>query len=809
MLLKKLQQQHINQPSISACPRSVVTFYHNNGYGYRYGNSYNRIREEIDLQDFEIVVEVYKFLVTNHRKNLRRKNRRHQLQFRGGEGLALSVSSSSNHNNNNNESSLNSTMVVTELHKQAIVTLLQVDKASKRVTEIRPELFPDSTQVLPACLSRLDCLRCLKLDHCKELSSFPAGFSLVGLEELVVDVSSFKEPFPTSFGNSRNLTRLILYGICAGLDGNDETEETESLLFPSSMARINLRYLETHVQNLLHISPKVLDSWSSSVETLVVTQDLSSSMSSSSSKRNFPADSSSVSDDYNLVDSDDEESDDEEDGGFSILKHNDFFREALRNQLEERTFRSIARFQNLKTLKLLFDDSKYRKDYAFSAEGRNRLGNKRKHRGACPTKEETTPTPYSIPLSLLAGSLSLSLRELDIGTCVASTTSSASRMKSKIPVEVSWIDVLRDFPLLERLRLQDCRCSFARSNTNANDTSLLLPQLKELVLDRCPDFALVSGQEARTEEESSSSFSEKTLEIAQHENHAYFLEDHNGSLEEIVFSMRSGSRDDGYGEDDEQDEHEISLEPVNEDDIESMMEDTDRKEISRIIRLTSLLTDAVLLPAEKENKVAILCHKLLSRCPKLELLSLRDCGIVGFCQDILTCLPRESLLELTIDAVWEDSDDNIVRNNLWALMDVYPSLMNLQGTYTNGLEEKFEQEKLHLRLVQRQIRYRAIQKGRPWNMFFADSNNNQNSPHSRRHCSNDKESNPAISVSAPDADALNAKIAFMEQGRHQNTPPPKSGFRLSWPVSALERKFIVARAGVLETIKRSNSREML
>jgi len=726
----------------------------------------------------------------------------------------LSVSSSSNHNKNDNEPSLNAAMIVTELHKQAIVTLLQVDKASKRVTEIRPELFPDSIRVLPACLSRLDCLRCLKLDHCKELSSFPAGFCLVGLEELVVDVSSFKEPLPASFGNSRNLTRLILYGICAGLDGNEETEETEPLLFPSSMARINLRYLETHVQNLLHISPKVLDGWSSSVETLVVTQDLSSS-SSSSSKNNFPAESSSVSDDYNLVDSDDEESDDEEDGGFSILKHNDYFREALRNQLEERTFRSIARFQNLKTLKLLFDDSKYRKDYAFSADARNRLGNKRKNRGACPTKEETTPTPYSVPLSVLAGSLSLSLRELDIGTCVASTTSSASHMKSKIPIEVSWIDVLRDFPLLERLRLQDCRCSFARSNTNANDgsgvdeaaTPLLLPQLKELVLDRCPDFALVFGQEARMKEESASSFSAETLEIAQHENHAYFLQDHNGSLEEIVFSMRSGSREDGYVEDDEQDEDEISLEPVNEDDIESMMEDTDRKEISRIIRLTSLLADAVLSPVERENKVAILCHKLLSRCPKLELLNLRDCGIVGFCQDILTCLPRESLLELTLDAIWEDNDDSVVRNNLWALMDVYPSLMNLQGTYTNGLEEKSEREKLHRRLVQRQIRYRATQKRRPWNFFLVENNNSQNSPHFHRRCSNYKESNPAISVSAPDA--LSAKIAVMEQGHHQNKPPPKSGFRLSWPISALERKFVVAQAGVLETINRSKSREMM
>lgn len=129
MLLKRLQQQH-NQPSYSTCPRSVVTFYHNNEYGYGYGNSHNHIRDEIDLQDFEFVVEVYKFLVTNHRKNLQRKNRRHQLQFHGGEGLSLSVSSSSNHNKNDNEPSLNAAMIVTELHKQAIVTLLQVDKTS-------------------------------------------------------------------------------------------------------------------------------------------------------------------------------------------------------------------------------------------------------------------------------------------------------------------------------------------------------------------------------------------------------------------------------------------------------------------------------------------------------------------------------------------------------------------------------------------------------------------------------------------------------------------------------------------------------
>jgi hypothetical protein len=115
----------------------------------------------------------------------------------------------------------------------------------------------------------------------------------------------------------------------------------------------------------------------------------------------------------------------------------------------------------------------------------------------------------------------------------------------------------------------------------------------------------------------------------------------------------------------------------------------DAEEITRIIRLSSLLADTVLLsssPAttatvtstasatignrsynnenddkqpEQQHQLSILCSKLLRNCEKLEYLCIQDCNITTFSNDLLTCLPSDHFKELVLDIdINNDSDKN-------------------------------------------------------------------------------------------------------------------------------------------------------
>ena len=689
MLLNKPQSEEI----ASANTRSVVTFYHE-----AFDEQGSSIKQEVDLLDYEVLVETYKFLA----ENLRRQRANTSIRHRRLKDLSLEDSENEPPPSASNETQQTNRHgdIVTEQHKQAILTLVEIDKDTKRVVRIRPEFFPSDTRILPACLNNLGALKSLSLCHCTELTCLPTGFCFPKLVELRIDVTSFREPLPSSFGNLVNLEILVVRGTCAA-DWRSKTKE----LFPPSLAKIaNLKHLETHVRNLLQIPADALESWSLSLETMVTTQDLLSNGNETQERtpplrsRSYTSDDSSDDDFFHLIDSsDDDDDDDNSDDGFSLLKHSSLFRKALESQLEVRAFRAIAKFQNLRSLKLLFDDSKHRTDLSAI---RNRL--KRRH--------QKGETPYCVPLSLLAGPLSLSLRELDIGTCVASKTSSSSKKKSRIPIEIAWMDILQDFPMLQTLRLQDCRASFsskaqtvdltASTMASEHETILCMPELKHLVLDRCPDFALVGHCNGVDNNEhhilqtvsspSSSSFSED-IEIIDEKD---MVDDDDGS-EEIVFLPTEDERPSNQPH---------YFQPLNDADVDAIVEE-DPEAISRIIRLSGLLADTLLTPKdedededEADRKLAEFCKLFLKRCPKLAMVSLRDCKIPAIHRDLLDCLPPTSLREVTLDVL------ECNQEFLWELLEAYPLLMRFQGTCLDGLSQA-DHERLHrhLRLLVRLI----------------------------------------------------------------------------------------------------------
>jgi len=337
------------------------------------------------------------------------------------------------------------------------------------------------------------------------------------------------------------------------------------------------------------------------------------------------------------------------------------------------------------------------------------------------------------------------------------------------------------------------------------------------------------------------------VQVLQHKADDYFLRNHNGSLQEIVFSGAGRSTDD----EDEQDIIDAIIDSgydfryddcgcygddcncgCFDGEYEGPLEDCydcyhdhdaaftcssstsnnldEHDAISRIIRLTSLkAADALLSPAEQEDQLAILCFKFLSRCPTLVRLQLTGCqrGIPnGFCRDLLTCLPTDTLEELVLDAECEDREE-IVRANLWAMVDAYPALAHLGGTYcTHGFcnfdvdintdvdvdvvdknmnmnmnmnMNNAEDEKLRKLLLQRQHRQRrqrqrhqrsnslvsTIRRRIPWRVLFANQNSLQN------NYNNNRRGAPltldATSASGLEQDARQAQIISMEMGHHQ------------------------------------------
>jgi len=804
--------------------RSVVTFYHEAFDDQRSSSSFP-IKQEVDLLDYEVLVETYKFLAQNLRRSRQRgRNTNHSMRQ---PRLASRDAEEDSENeppltaNERNVKKQNSNGdIVTDKHKQAILTLVEVDKTSKRVVRIRPEFFPSNMRILPACLTNLEALESLSLAHCTELTCLPAGLSFPQLEELHIDVTSFREPIPSKlFASLAKLEILVVRGTCVCLDDwrSKTSEESAPMLFPPTLAKIkNLKHLEIHARNLLQIPAEAFDKWSSSLETLVTTQDLLSSNNNNDTKENgrrmpplrsrsYSTDDSSDDDFYHLMDSSD---DDASDDGFSLLKHSSVFRKALESQLEVRAFRAIAKFQNLRSLKLLFDDAKHRTDFC---NIRNRL--KRKH-------QATLETPYCVPLSLLAGPLSLSLRELDIGTTVASTTPSSSKKKSRIPIELSWVDVLQDFPMLQTLRLQDCRASFSSKTQTVDlrmqddETILCMPELRQLVLDRCPDFAVFNL--CNTEHtppkiiSSTSSFQDDIEIIDEKDIDDTDNDDDDDEDEEIVFCPLPNICNDCGDENEKKPESGgVYFQPLKDADVDAMVEE-DPEEISRIIRLSGLLADTVLTPKEEEDEDAVenqklsdLCQMFLKRCPKLEIVTLRDCKIPTVSRVLLECLPASSLRELTLDV----SDCN-VDNFSWEVIEAYPALIQVQGTFLDSLSDSdFER-------LQRRLRHNRSQQGNhsplPWAAFLGNNKRQQKQDNEMLDISSDSgdstEDNngntskedrtpPPTHQQHPNNNALHhlaAKLFFFDHRRRQcNNPAGASGGR------------------VLQTMRRSNSRDVL
>mmetsp|Transcript_5857 Transcript_5857/g.14127 ORF Transcript_5857/g.14127 Transcript_5857/m.14127 type:complete len:794 (-) Transcript_5857:112-2493(-) len=793
MLANEPQSEEIT----SANTRSVVTFYHE-----AFDEQGSSIKQEVDLLDYEVLVETYKFLA----KNLRRQRDSTSIRHRRLKDFSSEDSENETPPSANNETRQKNSHgdIVTEQHKQAILTLVEIDKDTKRVVRIRPEFFPSNTRILPACLNNLGALKSLSLCHCTELTCLPTEFCFPQLVDLRIDVTSFREPLPSSFGNLVNLEILVVRGTCA-VDWRSKAKE----LFPPSLAKIvNLKHLETHVRNLLQIPADALESWSLSLETLVTTQDLLSNSNETQERtpplrnRSYTSDDSSDDDFFHLMDSSDDDDDDNSDDGFSLLKHSSVFRKALESQLEVRAFRAIAKFQNLRSLKLLFDDGKHRTDLSAI---RNRL--KRKH--------QKGETPYCVPLSLLAGPLSLSLRELDIGTCVASKTPSSSKKKSRIPIEIAWVDVLQDFPMLQTLRLQDCRASFssktqtvdltASTMASEHETILCMPELKHLVLDRCPDFALVGhcNDVDNNEQQipqtvsspSSSSFSDD-IEIIDGKD----IDNDDGS-EEIVFLPTEDERPSNQPH---------YFQPLNDADVDAMVEE-DPEEISRIIRLSGLLADTLLTPKdededddEADRKLEDFCKLFLKRCPKLEIVNLRDCKIPAMHPTLLDCLPRTNLREVTLDVL------ECNQELLWKLLEAYPLLMRLQGTCLDGLSQA-DHERLHRRLHHNQ----SQQGNQPWKPFW-DHKNKKQEPQT--------DINHLLEIRFPSGER-NENKKVLEDEEEDRIPPPLQNNKNNNALHLLASKIFFfdhrrrqcqnsasgASSGgrVLQTIRRSNSRDVM
>jgi len=787
--------------------RSVITF-HQDPPGD--DASLLPIDQEMDLKDYEVLIETYKFL-TRHRQ---RRNKQQHLPSLFHDSLLSSFSSSghcnSNHGHNNSNSNdveheslstttTTTTTIVSDKHKWAILTLTEVDAITKRVVRIEPRFFPPNTRVLPACLvgPRLKCLKSLCLDYCNELSSLPSEFLLPNLEELRVDVTSFREPFPSSLGNLKKLRTLVVRGKCSSLDNWSkcgEVDESGILLFPQSLAKLTtIRHLEIHTRNMLQIPAKVLDSWGSSLETLVTTHDLSSSNKTMISHKiisskdedsdgfvrvpqstSCSTDDSSEDDFTHLLESSDDDDDDDftEETGFSILKHRNLFRDALESQLEVRAFRSIARLQKLRSLKLLFDDSKHRTGIASHRRktGQNNKGN---------TSEiTTTEDTYSIPLALLAGPLSMSLRELDIGTCIASETPpNSSANRSRIPIEVSWVDILQEFPMLETLRLKDCLCSFSNKTATVDLTApdemkvLRMPKLRKLVLDCCPEFA-VDEKIARPPIVESSLSQDDDIEIV--DPNLYFNDekDDNESVdgpEKVVFRPHLGGVVHGGNNGEHNDNGNGKFQPAK------------GEKISRIIHLSGMLVDAIRTPRDEEAEDVIenggertmlsnLCTQFLRRCPVLEVVSIRDCKVTSYCEDLLVCLPQNCLRELTLDVL-----GGINKQDLRAIVEAYPSLVRIHGTCLKGLSNS-ECSAMHRSMVQRQ--WQRLQQNntnnllgtslpRPWSILWdkkkedGSDKENKDDPNSNKHI---------VSIDRP------------------SSVVKEDGVRLPWPVAALEEK---------------------
>jgi len=337
-----------------------------------------------------------------------------------------------------------------------------------------------------------------------------------------------------------------------------------------------------------------------------------------------------------------------------------------------------------------------------------------------------------------------------------------------------------------------------------NESILWMPELRHLYLDKCPDFCIV----------------ETTTDAHDQDEHKDDDRD-----DEIVFCEIPGSANDSATSDNNEDDNGADyFQPIHDDDVDAMMEDNP-EEISRIIRLSGLLADTVLAPRDKRQrepmvfdeaeqaKLSDLCTHFLRHCTKLETLSMTDCKIPYLCEDLVMCLPRDSLQEITMDVL--DGDANNTSCHLGALLDAHPSLETLKGI---GLEEAFAKSDLQRLQMRNQHPSDCEQKGRdatpvsspiPWSLFWGKSSPTEDS-------SNTKDQKLLeINFTSIEKDATPSPDHSDTENRDQPV------FRLLWPVAALENKLLSsksnpnnsssssgAKRGLLQSIQRTNSRDL-
>jgi hypothetical protein len=336
------------------------------------------------------------------------------------------------------------------------------------------------------------------------------------------------------------------------------------------------------------------------------------------------------------------------------------------------------------------------------------------------------------------------------------------------------------------LRLKDCLCSFSNKTATVDLAApdepkiLGMPKLRKLVLDRCPDFA-VDEKIGRPPIAEPSLSQDEDIEIVDPNLCFGDEKDDSESVdgpEKVVFRPRLGGVvNDGNNIGENNDNG-------NNGEDKTRFQPLEGEKFSRIIHISGMLADAIRTPRDEEGEGVIknggertmlsnLCTQFLRRCPVLEVVSIRDCKITGYCEDLSVCLPQNCLRELTLDVL-----GGINKQDLRAIVEAYPSLVRIHGTCLKGLSNS-ERNAMHRSMVQRQ--WQQLQQSntnnllgtsrpRPWSILWdkkneddSDKENNKDDPNSSKH---------VVSSDRPSSVVKEESV------------------RVPWPVTALEETLV-------------------